>query len=440
MSKPERPYRKRAIGDRELQPETLVMSYGFDPHLSEGAIKPPIFQTSTFAFRSAEEGAAYFRRARGAMLDTDSSDADLGLAYTRINNPNLEVLEDRLTLYDGAEDALAFSSGMGAITTALMAFVEAGSVVVHSAPLYGATDTFLRSILPRFGVHSVEFVASEGEAGVQAAMDKARALGPVAVIFTETPGNPTNDLVDLQLCAQFRDQLAASQERAPVLMTDNTLLGPIGQAPIESGVDLVLYSLTKYVGGHSDLVAGAALGRADVVAPVRMMRTGLGTTPDPYTCWLVLRSLETVKLRMERAFANAHRCAAFLRDHPAVERVRFPAFLPQGSAERALYERQCRDAGSTFSFDVRGGQEAAFRVLDSLKLVKLAVSLGGTESLMCHPGSTTHSGLSPELQTRLGMTPGLLRISVGIEDPDDLIADLAQALAAVVADAPSTPA
>ncbi len=429
MSKPDRPYRKRAIGARRLKPESLVMSYGFDPMLSEGAIKPPIFQTSTFAFRSAEEGAAYFRRTRGAALESDGDQDDLGLAYTRINNPNLEVLEDRLTLYDEAEDALAFSSGMGAITTSLLAFAEAGDVVLHSTPLYGATETFIRNILPRYGVKTVEFFASAPEAEIRAAADAARALGRVCAIYTETPANPTSDLVDLALCAQVRDAIAQHQEGAPVLMTDNTYLGPIGQTPIGAGVDIVLYSLTKYVGGHSDLVAGAALGRADLVAKIRSLRTALGTNPDPHTCWLLMRSLETVKLRMERAFANARQCAAYLRDHPKVERVRFLDFLPDGSPERAVYERQCTGPGSTFSFDVMGGQDAAYRVLNALQLIKLAVSLGGTESLMCHPGTTTHSAVAPELRERLGFTPSLLRISVGLEDPDDLIADLEQALA-----------
>ncbi len=427
MKKPDRPYRRREINGRELSPESLVMSYGFDPHLSEGSLKPPIFQTSTFAFRSAEEGAAYFRKSRGQALATDSDDP--GLAYTRINNPNLEVLEDRLTLYDGAEDAVAFASGMGAITTSLLAFVEAGSVVLHSTPIYGATETFVRNTLPKYGVHTEEFFATAGEAEVRAAAKAAQARGPVSVIYTETPANPTNALVDLELCARVRDELAENQDLKPVVMTDNTFLGPIGQTPIANGVDIVLYSLTKYVGGHSDLVAGAALGDADLMARVRSLRTALGTNPDPHTCWLLMRSLETVKLRMERAFENAKRCASFLRDHPKVETVRFLDFIAPDDPQRAVYERQCTGPGSTFSFDVVGGMDGAYRVLDSLRLIKLAVSLGGTESLMCHPGSTTHSGVAPELQQRLGFTPGLLRFSVGIEDPDDLIADLDQALA-----------
>jgi cystathionine gamma-synthase/methionine-gamma-lyase len=426
MSKPDRPYRKREIAGQKLHPESLALGYGYDPHLSEGAIKPPIFQTSTFAFRSAEHGAAYFRAARGRRQEGDIEDP--GLAYSRINNPNLEVLEDRLTLYDGTEDALSFSSGMGAITTSLLAFLDTGTVIIHSTPIYGATETFIRNTLPRFGVKTVEFTADAPEAEIRAAFEAAAKLGEIRVIYTETPSNPMNTLVDLELCAKLRDEVAKAQGTRPVLMADNTMLGPIGQTPSKHGVDLTLYSLTKYVGGHSDLTAGGAMGSSECIGKVRALRMALGTNPDPHTCWLLLRSLETVKLRMERAFENAEVCAAFLLDHPKVEKVRYLGFLGPGTRDWEVYRRQCTGAGSTFSFEVKGGQAGAFRMLDALKLIKLAVSLGGTESLMCHPGSTTHSGLMPELQERLGFTPGLLRVSIGIEHPDDLVTDLEQAL------------
>ena len=426
MTKPDRAYRRRSIDGHELSPESLVMSYGYDPHLSEGAIKPPIFQTSTFAFKSAEHGEMYFRKAAGKAEAGDVEDP--GLAYTRINNPDLEVLEDRLTLYDGSEEALAFSSGMGAITTSLLAFASAGSTVLHSSPIYGATEVFIRNVLPRFGIHTAEFSSDASEADILAAAKAAAEHGPISVIYTETPANPTNVLVDLGACARVADAVAGDVR--PVVMTDNTMMGPIGQAPLGHGADICLYSLTKYVGGHSDLIAGAALGTSEHMAKVRALRTALGTTPDPHTCWLLMRSLETVRLRMEKSFENARACAAFLRDHPKVERVRFLDFLEPGP-QRDLYERQCDGPGSTFSFDVTGGKEAAFRMLNTLKLIKLAVSLGGTESLMCHPGSTTHSGVPKDLQARLGFTPGLIRFSVGIEHPDDLIVDLEQALRVV---------
>ena len=198
-------------------------------------------------------------------------------------------------------------------------------------------------------------------------------------------------------------------------MCDNTMMGPIGHVPLKHGADLALYSLTKYIGGHSDLVAGAAIGNEDVIAKIRRVRNYLGTTLDAHTCWLVTRSLETVRLRMEKAFDNARICAEFLRDHPKIGKVMYPAFLEADDPQRKVYDEQCEAAGSTFSFDVKGGKDAAFRMLDNLQLIKLAVSLGGTESLMCHPGSTTHSGVDEEIRKRIGFTDGLIRFSVGIE-------------------------
>ncbi len=427
MTRPKKPYCTQTIGDHQLQPESLAMGYGYDPYLSEGAIKPPIFQTSTFVFKSAEHGAAYFRKSRGQSLPGDM--ADPGLAYTRINNPNLELLEDRLTLFDGGEDALAFSSGMGAITTALMAFAAPGSVFVYSSPLYGPTEMFLKDFLPKFGIKSISFPADASADEVRGIFDQARKMGEVKVIYTETPANPTNAIVDLDLCVSLADELAKNQEIRPVVMSDNTMQGPIGQTPLTtSGLDLVLYSVTKYIGGHSDLIAGAAIGSADVIAKIRSLRTVFGTVPDPHTCWLVMRSLETLKLRVNEAAKNARICAEFLRDHPKVAQVRYLGFLDDDPVKKEIFDRTCLAPGSTFSFDVKGGQDAAFCVLNNLKMIKLAVSLGGTESLMCHPGSTTHSGVPAELRKAQGYTDGLIRFSVGIENSDDLLVDLGQAL------------
>ena len=430
MAKSEKTYRKRAIGEHQLHPESLMMSYGFDPFLSEGSIKPPIFATSTFAFRSAAEGEALFRKLAGRQ-EPGEPDVD-ALIYARFNNPNMEVLEDRLTLFDGEEEALAFSSGMSAITTALMACVPPGSVILHSSPIYGASEVFIRTMMPdMFGVKSVEFDAWASEEKIQAAAEKAREHGPVAVIYTEAPANPTNALVDLHAVSKVADRLKAETGHRPVIMCDNTMMGPVGHKPIRHGADLVLYSLTKYIGGHSDLIAGAVIGRSDLLAGVRKLRNFFGGTLDAHTCWLLTRSLETVSLRMQRAFDNARAVAAFLRDHPKVEQVMYLGFLEADDPQRAVYDRQCEGAGSTFSFDVKGGKAAAFRVLDSLKLIKLAVSLGGTESLACHPGSTTHSGVPEDIRARIGFTDGLIRMSIGIENSDDLIADLKQALEAV---------
>ena len=212
------------------------------------------------------------------------------------------------------------------------------------------------------------------------------------------------------------------------MIVDNTFLGPIWQRPLEHGCDIVVYSLTKYVGGHSDVVAGACVGSRQALEPVHLMRTILGTMTDPHTAWLLMRSLETLELRFRRSVDNATRVAAFLRDHPKVERVAFLGFLDPDSEEGRLYARQCLAPGATFSFFVKGGEREAFRVLDELQLVKLAVSLGGTESLICHPASTTHSGVPTEVRAQVGVSEGLVRMSIGLEHEEDLIADLENAL------------
>jgi methionine-gamma-lyase len=429
MPKPDKSYRKTTIGEHRMNAESLVIGYGYDPHMSEGSIKPPIFMTSTFAFKSAADGEALFAAMAGKQPDGEPPREDL--IYTRFNNPNMEVLEDRLTLFDGGEAALAFSSGMGAITTSLLAITSRGGAVLHTSPLYGASEVFIRSMLPEFGVHAEEVSSVADESALLAAARKAAEHGPLQAIYTESPANPTNALVDIAACARVAEIIGKETGTRPILMCDNTMMGPIGHAPIEHGADLVLYSLTKYIGGHSDLIAGAAIGREEPVAKIRRMRNFLGTTLDSHTCWLLTRSLETVGLRMARAFDNAKICAEYLAGHPKVEQVMYPGLLEPGSDQHRIFSEQCKAAGSTFSFDVKGGKPAAFRLLDNLQLVKLAVSLGGTESLMCHPGSTTHSGVPEDVRERIGFTDGLVRFSVGIEHPNDLVADLAQALAAV---------
>ena len=418
----------RRIGDRELRPETLMMGYGYDPHLSEGAVKCPIFQTSTFVFRTAEEGKAFFELAYGLREKRPAEEP--GLIYSRINNPDLEILEDRLALWDGAEAALVFASGMAALSTTLLTFLRPGDAVVHSEPIYGGTEFLLVNILPQFGIRRFGFVA--GEAGAfEAAVDAATEGGRLAVVLLETPANPTNALVDIRACADFLDDLSDDPARRPVLAVDNTFLGPLWQQPLQHGADLVIYSLTKYVGGHSDLIAGGVLGDTARIAAVAGMRTILGTMADPWTGWLLMRSLETLKLRMTSQMKNARYVAEFLRDHPKVRRVGYLGFLEKGEPQHDVYQRQCRAPGSTFSFELHGGQPEAFRLLNALRIARLAVSLGGTETLMEHPASMTHADVPTDRQAEIGITPGLVRISVGIEHPEDIIADLEQALAAV---------
>lgn len=427
--KQSRPYRERSLNGRRLSPETLMMSYGYDPALSEHAVKPPLFQSSTFVFESAEAGKRFFELAYGRCEQGEGDDP--GLIYSRINNPDLEILEDRLALWEDAADGLVFSSGMAATTTALLSFTKPGDVILHSTPLYGGTEYLLRNILPEFDISHVGFLAGADTDALDNALLKAKRMGRIAAIYIETPANPTNRLVDIERCAWVRNKIAETQETPPVLIVDNTFLGPVWQQPLKFGADLVVYSLTKYVGGHSDVVAGCCLGSDKLIPRVRGYRTILGTMLDPHSCWLLMRSLETLKLRMTESNANAEKIASFLAQHPKVSHVHYLGHLNGTSADRRLYERQCTAPGSTFAFELRGSEAEAFAFLDSLKLIKLAVSLGGTESLAEHPASMTHSDLSFEDQILLGITPAMVRLSIGIENPDDLIADLDQALSAI---------
>ena len=424
----EKKWRKRKLGNRPLAPETLMMGFGYDPMLSEGSLKPPQFQTSTFVFRSAEDGKNFFATMQGRRKL--GPDEEPGLVYSRFNNPNLEVLEDRLAIWDGAEASLAFASGMAAISTCLWAYLRPGDVVLQSQPIYGGTETLVQAILPEFGIRQVGFEVEGGTAAMLAAAEVAQRTGRIAAIYLETPANPTNGLVDIAAARALSEQLAAGGKRPPVIV-DNTMLGPIYCKPLEHGADLVVTSLTKYVGGHSDLIGGGASGERTMLAPVRRMRSTLGTMCDPHTAWLLMRSLETLKLRMAAGAAGASRVAAYLRDHPKVDNVWYLDFLPAEHPDRALHERQNLNAGSTFSFEVKGGEVGAFALLDKLEVIKLAVSLGGTETLASHPASTTHSAMPVAQLKRFGITPALIRISIGVEDPEDLVADLEQALAAV---------
>jgi methionine-gamma-lyase len=427
MDNSKKSHKLRAIGDHQLKPESLMMGYGYDPMLSEGALKPPIFNTSTFVFDNAQHGKEFFELAYGKREPRPGEEA--GLIYSRINNPDLEVLEDRLALWEDAQKALSFSSGMSAITTTLLTYLRPGDVIVHSAPIYGGSEYFIRNILPEFDVRSVEFESGVKELTLAPALEQAIARGRVSVIFVETPANPTNGLVDLRETARLADLIAKQQDgHRPLVVVDNTFLGPVWQQALQHGADISIYSLTKYVAGHSDVVAGAAMGGMEVMAPVMGFRTILGTMCDPNSGWLIMRSLETLQIRMERSASNAQKIAEFLRTHPKVTDVHYLGFLPEDSIAHEIYSRQSRSPGSTFSFNVHGGEAEAFSVLDALQIIKLAVSLGGTESLMEHPYSMTHADVPEEVKDRLGITENMLRLSVGIENVDDLLADLEQAL------------
>ncbi|MFO1148143.1 MAG: cystathionine gamma-synthase family protein [Alsobacter sp.] len=419
-------YHKDRLGERKLAPETLMLGYGYDPALSEGAVKQPIFLTSTFVFESAEHGKAFFDYVSGRKQLPAGEKA--GLVYSRFNHPNAEIVEDRLAVFEGAERALTFSSGMAAIATSILAHARPGDVILHSQPLYGGTETLITKTLANLGMKAHPLGDGTDEAGMSQAAEAAMLDGPVALIMVETPSNPMNTLVDLAAVRRISEAIGRKQGRRPLVLCDNTLLGPVFQRPLAQGADLSLYSLTKYVGGHSDLIAGAALGSEDHVRPIRLLRSAIGTQLDPHSCWMLARSLETLVLRIEAANRNAAGVARFLAAHPKVARVYYLGFLDAGSPAGKTYAAQCSAPGSTFSFDVRGGEAEAFRVLNNLRVVKLAVSLGGTETLACHPASTTHSGVPKEVRDRLGVSDATIRISIGIENEGDLIADLQAAL------------
>jgi methionine-gamma-lyase len=411
-----------------MKPESLMMSHGYDPKLSEGAVKCPIFQTSTFSFRTAEEGKAFFEISYG--LREQLPNEKLGLIYSRLNNPDLEILENRLCLWDRAEDCAVFESGMSAITTVLLEFLKPGDLFVHSNPVYGGTDHFINHFLPGLNIEVQGFQHGQERSQLEDLIESHANKDRLGMIYIETPANPTNDVIDIQRCIEIARKYS-TEDRKVLVVVDNTYMGPIWQHPLQLGADIVLYSATKYIGGHSDLIAGAVLGNKELMNRIKTLRTFLGNMAGPYTGWLLMRSLETLKLRMDRQCENAIKVAGFLNDHPKVKKVNYLGLIEKESEDYEIYKRQYDAPGAMISFEVFGGEHEAFQFLNSLKLIKLAVSLGGTESLAEHPASMTHAGIEPEHRLEIGITENLIRISVGVENADDIIWDLKNALESV---------
>lgn len=422
-------YHKDRIANRKLHPETLMMGYGYSPAMSEGSLKPPVFLTSTFVFENAQQGKDFFDLTSGRRQLKPGEKS--GLVYSRFNHPNMEILEDRLAIWDEAERCAVFASGMAAIATTCFAFLRPGDTILHSRPLYGGTETLLKNQMGAFGVTAFGFTDGIDAVQMRSVAQAAAAKGRVAMILVETPANPTNGLVDLAACAAIADELGESQGHRPPVVVDNTMLGPKYQKPLKHGADLTLLSLTKYVGGHSDLVGGSISGSDALVRQIKGWRSSLGTQLDPNSCWMLMRSLETLDIRMSRANENAKAVAAYLGKHPKIARLHYLGDLAPSDPRKPVFDRQCSAPGSTFAFDVKGGEKEAFALLDNLQIMKLAVSLGGTETLVSHPAAMTHSGVARELREEIGLTDALIRISVGIENIEDLISDLAQALDAV---------
>jgi methionine-gamma-lyase len=418
---------------RHYHPATSIILAGYRSGLSQFSVKAPLFKTSTFEFATARDGEKFFQRAY--HLEGDDG-KDPGLIYSRLNNPNTEIIEDKLVAAEkGAHCALLFPSGMSAISTSILALLGKGSRIAYSDPVYGGTYLFFKEFCPsRFDITTVPINTSCFES-FKKSLDQA---GPLDMLYIESPGNPTMNLSDIKKCAN----LARKKNPKIIIAVDNTFMGPVFQQPFLLGADLVFYSATKFLGGHSDLIAGVTLtSTAQQAQTIRDFRTILGATPAPDVAWLLTRSIETLWVRMERQAEKAAKVAQAIKNHPKIRYVRYPGLLKEQFQKKPssflkeqlhIYQAQCSGAGSMFSFELKNNtREAAYRFLDHLKIFHLAVSLGGTESLIQHPRSMTHSDMTLQDLDRACITEGLIRVSIGLESSDDLIEDIKQALALV---------
>lgn len=407
----------------KCKPTTRVLSAGYDPRFSEMSAKTPIFPTSTFLFNSASHGERFFHLM--SHPEERGIDEDPGLIYSRMNNPNMEIVEDKMIVMEpGSEDAAVLPSGMSAISTMCFALLKPGDIIIYSAPVYGGTEHLFNMILPKFGI--------ETKPVYHPAVEEYRDLletskNKVAMIFIETPTNPTIIHTDIREIAKLARDYSSGENKIKVAV-DNTFLGPIFQNPIPLGVDLVVYSATKFIGGHSDLIGGFVLGCKNDIWQIKSYRSVLGATTDPFCCWLISRSLETIDLRMKKCAENATAIAEFLAGHPKIERVVFPTVLPKDDPQFQIYQKQCTGPGALISFYIKGGKKEAFELLDNVEVCRLAVSLGGTETLIQHPRRMTHAELTDDMCEKVGLTDSMIRLSVGVEDSDDIIDDLKRAL------------
>ena len=372
------------------------------------AVVPPIYQTSTFAFDSVEQGAALFAGERQ------------GYVYSRMGNPTVEGLEKAVAALEGGHGGLACGSGMAAIHTTLAVLLQAGDHLVCSDAVYGPTCTLVETVLSRFGIESTMVDTSDMDA-------VERAMRPnTKVVYIETPGNPTLVICDLEaLCSM-------AHERGAQVVVDNTFMTPVLQRPFRWGVDVVVHSLTKFLNGHADVVGGMIVVKEESQYPLfRMTLNHLGGVLPPLESFLVHRGIKTLALRMQRHCENAVKIAEFLEQHPAVEWVRYPGL--KSHPQYQLARKQMSGPGGIISIGLRGGLEAGRAMMNAVKLCGLAVSLGGVESLIQHPASMTHASMGAEARRRANISDGLVRVSVGIENADDIIADLDQAMSARMA-------
>jgi cystathionine beta-lyase/cystathionine gamma-synthase len=411
-----------------LRPETDVLTRGFDPSLSVGSARPAVFRSSTYVFSSPEAAERAFDIMGGRAQRTPEENVDL--VYSRFNHPNAQILEDQITpLEPGATGAAVFNSGMAAIMTALLAVLQPGDSILYTVPIYGGTQTLIQGFLQPFGIAGIPVTAGDSR-GIEQAIQGAKKL---RVILIETPANPTIVMTDIRRVCEAAANLkpienGASGAERPLIMIDNTFLGPAFQHPLVLGADVSLYSATKYLGGFSDIIGGVALTRdAGLLNKIRSKRSLFGNILQPDECWILDTRLPTVGLRMNRQSKNAQRVAEKLVDHPKIKRLYYPTLFEDPEQVR-IYKGQCDYPGGLLSIDLQGGKRAAFDFLRNLKLARNAVSLGGAETLACHPRSTTHSAWSAADLDEAGIGNGLVRVSFGIEDWRDLLADFEAAL------------
>jgi len=368
-----------------------------------GSHVSPIYQTSTFVFQDVAQGARRF------------SGEEKGYIYTRLGNPTQTELEEKMAALEGTEAALATGSGMAAISTALLALLQSGDHIVASKTLYGCTHSLIKTILPRYGI-KVSFVDASDPLNIEKAMSSN-----TKAVYVETPSNPTMELIDLRKAASIAHKYGAR------LVVDNTFMSPYLQRPIEHGADVVVYSATKYIGGHGDVIAGIILGPTDLLTEMKFPYfKDFGGVISPFDAWLLTRGLKTLGVRMERHCENALKVAEYLAVHPLIERVYYPGL--KSHPQHELAKKQMDGFGGMISFELKGGFEAGKTLMNNVKLITLAVSLGCVDSLIQHPASMTHSPVPPEERLTAGISDGLVRLSVGLEDVKDIIADLEQAL------------
>lgn len=402
-----------------VRPETAVLTRGFDPKLSVGAARPAVFRSSTYVFSSPESAARAFDIALGRAKPTPDESVDL--IYSRLSHPNAEILEDQIVpLERDATEAAVFNSGMAAISSIFLTFCPPGSGVVHTTPLYGGTQLFLDAMLTPLGARFAVADAGDGKA-LGATIARMKGL---KVVFLESPANPTLRMTDIAAVVEA----AHAHPDRPLVVVDNTFLGPAFQHPLSLGVDLVVYSATKYLNGFSDLLGGMVLAKnRELISQLRSTRALLGNILQPDECWLLNTRLPTVSLRMNKQSKNAQRIAEALNGHPALKQVIYPSLFTDPEQVR-IRDAQCDYPGGLITLELNGGRPAAFSFLRRIRIAHNAVSLGGVESLACHPRTTTHSEMSIEQLDHAGISEGMVRLSIGIESWHDLLADFRGAL------------